>query len=233
MNAQGPHRDVEFRVPVAHWSAWPPLAAQGSEPAAQPDVHFVEPLLRRRLSRLATMTLHVAHACTQGVPRLRLVFASRHGELKRAMVMLRELARSAPLSPTAFSLSVHNTAAGILSIVRQDRSPTTAIAAGDETLGFGLLEAFCEFAADPALPVLMVYGDEPLPDEYRGFAERPERPHAVAILLAGGAGRDITLTMTAGGAAPSPESQSFAFLQCLSEGIPGTWHGSQHTWTWH
>jgi hypothetical protein len=201
---------------------------------ARLDLTFVEALLRRRLSPLARMTLHAAHVCARGITRLRLVFASRHGELNRTMAMLKDIAQAAPLSPTAFSLSVHNTAAGIFSIARQDCSPATAVAAGDETLGYALLEAYCQFQTHPGEPVLMVYGDEPLPDEYRGYAEREELPHAVAVLLDRAAERSITLSAAdRNGAAPSAGLQSLAFLQCLSAGTPGSWTGAHHAWAWH
>lgn len=207
---------------------------QDGIPAAGPDIRFVDAMLRRRLSPLARMSLHVAHACSDGLPQLRLVFASRHGELNRTMVMLRQLAQGEPLSPTAFSLSVHNTAAGIFSILREDRSPATAIAAGDETLGCALLEASCQLDAEPGLPVLVVYGDEPLPEEYRGYATGPEPHHALAVLLAPDAGRSIEFEVSASGRdAPSPGPQSLAFLPGLTAGRGGCWTGSQHTWTWH
>jgi hypothetical protein len=191
-------------------------------------------MLRRRLSPLARMSLHVAHACAEGLSQLRLVFASRHGELNRTMDLLRQLAHDEPLSPTAFSLSVHNTAAGIFSIVRRDRSPATAIAAGDETLGCALLEAYCQLEADPALPVLVVYADEPLPEPYRGFATGPEPHHALAVLLAPGAGRSVEFEVSAGDReAPSPGPQSLAMLPGLTAGREGKWTGTRHTWAWH
>jgi Beta-ketoacyl synthase, N-terminal domain len=223
---------LSFSLPITRWHTWPPSGILA--PDARPDVQFVEVNLRRRLSPLARMMLHVAQACAQDLPRLRLVFASRHGELNRTMGMLRELAQSAPLSPMAFSLSVHNTAAGIFSILRGDTAPATAIAAGDETLGYALLESFCQFESDPGLPVLMVYADEPLPQEYRGFATGPEPHHAIAVLLAPDAVRSVEFEVSASGREPpSPEPQSSAFLSSLAAGREGRWTGSQHSWTWH
>lgn len=233
MQPSGRDSGFTFRVPVARWSAWP---GPGADSAGAPriELSFVDAMLRRRLSPLARMTLHVAGDCAHEPGPLRLVFASRHGELNRTMTMLRDLAQAAPLSPTAFSLSVHNTAAGIFSIAREDRSPATAIAAGDETLGYALLEASCQFEAAPDRPVLVVYGDEPLPDEYRAFADGPETPHAVAVLLAANAGRSVTVAAAAAGGTPrSPALQSLAFIECLARERPGGWTGARHAWTWH
>jgi len=234
MHSYADSAGLSFRVPVLRWTAWSAAAASATEAAAACDIAFVESLLRRRLSPLAKMALHVAHTCVQERPGVRLVFASRHGELNRTMAMLGDLARSEPLSPTAFSLSVHNTAAGIFSIARQDRSAATAVAAGDETLAYGLLESHCQLEANPASAVLMVYADEPLPKEYRSFADRTEHAHAVAILLAAEAPRSVTLACTdSNGTTPSQDPQALAFLTCLAQGNAGSWTGIQRTWTWH
>jgi hypothetical protein len=119
-----------FAIPVARWSVWPP---QGESARTAPDVAFVEPVQRRRLGPLARMMLHVGHECVRDVPQARLVFASRHGELGYAVQMLRSLAAGEPLSPTLFSLAVHNAASGLFSILRADRSESTALAAGAST----------------------------------------------------------------------------------------------------
>ena len=65
---------ASFAIPIARWSAWPPLAAS----SAAPDVRFIEPQLRRRLGPLARMMLHVAQDCAADVPDLRLVFAPEY-----------------------------------------------------------------------------------------------------------------------------------------------------------
>jgi len=44
------------------------------------------------------------------------------------------------LSPTLFSLSVHNSVAGLFSIARGDRGAATAMAAGLDSLGLSILE---------------------------------------------------------------------------------------------
>ena len=165
---------------------------------------------------------------------MRLVFASQHGELGYTVSLLRALAAEEPLSPATFSLSVHNSAAGLFSILRADRSESTALAAGDETLGHALLEGFCQLDADPGRPVLVVYADGPLPEEYRTFAEGPQESRALALLLSSEATRTATLEVGAAGAAPrSSRAQAEAFLAFLAEGRPGTWTGEQRTWSWH
>ena len=58
------------------------------------------------------------------------VFVSRHGELARSMTLLQALADGQALSPTDFSMSVHNTAAGLCSIQGKAAIPMTSLAAG-------------------------------------------------------------------------------------------------------
>jgi hypothetical protein len=224
-----------FEIPVARWSAWP----HGCSEAVQaPDVQFVDPALRRRLGPLARMMLHVARACAQDIPHLRLVFASQHGELGYTIALLRSLSAAEPLSPTLFSLSVHNSAPGLFSTWRADRAESTALAAGEETLGHALLEAYCQLCADPARPVLMVYGDRPLPQEYREFAPESEdahaHGHAVAVLLSSEALRRASVSAhAAADAAPSGETQAESFIGYLQEGRPARWIGRAKTWSWH
>jgi hypothetical protein len=215
------------------WSAWPPVQAGESAQSAPPELKAVDPMLRRRLGPLAKTLLHVAGECAAGLPGVRLVLASQHGELSYTLAMLRSLAASEPVSPTLFSLSVHNAPAGIFSILRGDRAPSTAIAAGEETLGHALLEAYCQLD-DGEEPVLMAYGDAPLPGEYRPYTERPAPRRAIAVLLAHGAPRTTMLEAAdAEGARASAEPQADAFFRHLAGDEPAAWTGAQRSWTWH
>jgi len=44
-----------------------------------------------------------------------MVFASRHGEADRTLAILQDLAAGAEVSPTLFSMSVHNSVPGLWS----------------------------------------------------------------------------------------------------------------------
>jgi hypothetical protein len=155
------------------------------------------------------------------------IFASRHGELSRTVAMLHALAADEAPSPAAFSLSVHNSAAGIFSIARGDPAPSTALAAGEETLLWALLEATIRLAADPLSPVLLVYADEPLPGEYQAFSKASEPAHALALLLQMGDGFQLEWDENRGHP-PSPEPLSLALLEHLvgrRENL--VWHGER------
>ena len=53
-------------------------------------------------------------------PPMPLVYASRHGETTRNFALLSDTAEQQPLSPTQFSLSVHNAIIGLWSIFQGD-----------------------------------------------------------------------------------------------------------------
>ncbi|MCC6535808.1 MAG: beta-ketoacyl synthase chain length factor [Burkholderiales bacterium] len=218
---------------MLNWAVWPHDASVPEGPAHGFELQYIDAMTRRRLSNLTRMALHVAGVCVGKTPRVRTVFASRHGELHRTVDMLTSLAHAEPLSPTAFGLSVHNASAGIFSIARRDRSSATALAAGEDTFGYALLEAHVQLRSDPAAPVLVVYADEPLPQVYAARSCAGDRPHALAVLLSHEAVRDLTLTANRSTEAPSGGMQSLAFLPWLAQGESGSWTGHRHTWRWH
>jgi hypothetical protein len=198
-----------------------------------PDVSFIDPMLRRRLSPLARAALHVANACAGWCEAVRFVYASRHGELGRTIELLQSLAVVEPLSPTTFGLSVLNASAGLYSIARGDHSPATAIAAGPETFAAGLLEAYARASLDNAPPTLYVYADAPAPAPFGPLADDAPGILAIALLIDPlQAVQQLTAQCTlAGSTEPSP-SQAAAFLGCLQNGETATWIGTQRRWQW-
>jgi len=229
-------------MPVARWSA--------TAAAVAADISFIEPIVRRRLSSLSRIALKVAHDCVAERDRVRVVFASRHGELRRTTDILCAISAGEPVSPTAFSLSVLNAMTGIFGIARGDRSPASAISAGAETLGYALLEAHAQFAADPSSPVLMVYADEPADAAY-GTIEDEVQGGALAILLDthAAAGRLACTISGTGGRSAAPAStlaatwapapghenfraQSEAVQCCLDTHAPAAWQNAGTTWQW-
>ncbi|WP_250478003.1 MULTISPECIES: beta-ketoacyl synthase chain length factor [unclassified Caballeronia] len=223
--------DLHWIIPVARSSIWPAAAS------VAPDIGFIEPLTRRRLSTLSRAGLKVAHDCAAHVPAVRLVFASRHGELRRTTDVLHTMDAGKTVSPTSFSLSVLNTMTGIFGIVRGDRTPASALSAGNETLGYALLEAYAQYATDPSSPVLLVYADEPADPAY-GPVEDEVDGGALAILLDASAqtGRLECARNAASDDADtlrtSFPSQSAAVQHCLDTRASSEWHGMSSTWQW-
>ena len=189
-----------------------------------PEVAFVEPIVRRRLSRLARGFFHCAQRLSPAGD-VRVVFASRHGEAQHSFAILQELAAQREVSPNLFSMAVHNAVPGLWSILKGNHAPITAVAAGAETFGWGLVEAAGALAAEPGSPVLYVYADDQLPPLWA--AERPQPGlHAVALLL-GGEGPRLTFQREPGEAgALGHEAHQFLGAWREGGGAWGRWRGS-------
>jgi hypothetical protein len=216
-------------VPVIRWIEWDAHPQRHGAPASS-ELGFIDPLLRRRLSPLARMSLKVAHDCVPDLDSVRMVYASRHGELNRTTDMLEDLASGESVSPAAFSLSVLNASAGLFSIARKDTAPATAVSAAAETFGYGLLEAGLQLADRPQDPVLLVFADEPVPEAY-GEADT-DCAHAIGLLLGSEGGTRIAWSCSESEGTPSTEPQSRAFLRCLREDAAASWQGAGRSWSW-
>lgn len=180
---------------ICSWGAWSPRYQQATDwqnwqearsshdsdlPNA-PKLAQVPAMQRRRYSALTKMQLEAAFQC-DAPQQCRTIFSSRHGELNRTLGLLDNVVNREALSPTAFSQSVHNTASGIYSILKGNRSSSTSISAGEETLYQALVEAYAQLHEDPT-PLLLVFGDEPVPQVYRQFTDEPELPISMAFVL--------------------------------------------------
>jgi len=221
------------------WSI--PVAACAVSAPGVPEIDFVAPMIRRRLSNLSKSGLSVANACLKDVSNVRLIFASRHGELKRSSEILHAISAGEPVSPTAFSLSVLNAMTGIFGMTRHDQLPATALSAGDQTLGYAMLEAYAQFATCRSEPVLLVYADEPA-DALYGVFDNEVCAGALAILIDDQVAHEqLSCTVSTRGEDPSAVddapfdyqgTQSSAFQQCLETRQPVEWRGPKGMWRW-
>ena len=177
----------------AAWLAW----ANSNFPirgTAEPRVSAMPAMLRRRAGAVGKMALEVAYRCLDGRAGVPTVFCSRHGECTRSVELLQDLVQELPLSPTAFSLSVHNATAGLLSIARHDQVNHSALSAGDSGVEHALIEA-CGLLADGAPEVLLVVYDSLLPDVFREYQDCEDQPFAWAWLIQP-AGAENTISLT-------------------------------------
>ncbi|WP_426142324.1 beta-ketoacyl synthase chain length factor [Pseudomonas sp. DWP3-1-2] len=170
---------------VNQWQQWSrqPTLLHGSDEA--PDVSFLPAMQRRRLGRMARMAFAVGWPLAEGHERLPLVFVSRHGETPRTFEILCDVATQQPLSPTQFSLSVHNSVIGLWSIMRGETSEMTALAATGDGLEHGVFEA-AALLAEGAPAVLLVVTEEQPPQAYADWIDDVPFPYAVGLLLTQG-----------------------------------------------
>lgn len=190
-------RSDSIHIPIACWSAWSP-GLQSPEawrnwsgdlgairPGPRPDVNFLPPMFRRRISTVSRTALRVAYDCvgTEGARKCGSVFASRYGEQEMTLQLLNSIVAGVPLSPTHFSVSVHNVASGLFSIANKNHHSSTAVAAMENTFSMGMLEAACQWLRKPDQPVLFVMSDEPTPDLYQQYISAPPLLYGLALLL--------------------------------------------------
>jgi hypothetical protein len=188
-------------VTVDDWQQWSqhPKPVESGDQA--PDVSFLPAMQRRRLSRLARMAFSVGWPLAEGREQLPLVFVSRHGETPRTFEILSDLAANQPLSPTQFSLSVHNAVIGLWSILRGETSEMTALAAAGDGLEHGVIEA-AAMLAEGAPAVLLVITEESPPGAYAPWIDDVPFPYALGLLLT--AGDDWQLSLSSLGVQQAP-----------------------------
>ena len=144
---------------VASYAAWRSEVEGADGTVAKPDVSFIPPLERRRLTGVERAALAVAwQVRPEGdVP---VVFASRWGEIGVTVKLMTQFHADREMSPAGFSASVHNAAPGAFSLLTHNHAPYTAIAARERSLEAGLLEALTQGA------VVFVFAEEATPAFY-------------------------------------------------------------------
>lgn len=152
------------------WLEWAvrPVLPSGAE---VPSLSQMPPLIRRRLNRLGRCAAQAAYDLhhAPGVP---VVLASRYGDAERSLALLQGHASGEVMSPTDFTLSVHNAIGALYSIARADTSSYSSIAGGQASAACGVLEAV-GLLHDGYPAVLLVCYDSGLPQPYAGFDDEP------------------------------------------------------------
>lgn len=133
-----------------------------------PDVSFLPMLARRKLDLTGKIVLSLANAVAGAESGYRSVFASRYGCLNGCIKLFESLNAGAGVSPNGFSSSVHNFPIGMQSILSKNKESYTAVAACQNSLELGILEAFLQGG-----DVLFAYAAEPLLDAIDAGKEAP------------------------------------------------------------
>ncbi len=214
-------------LPLTKWS----LILQPNN--NQISLPFIDPLFRRRLSSLSKMALAASNECVDNnKSHVRMIFASQHGEIQSSLKMLHDLSNKMQLSPTTFSLSVHNTTVGLYSIARTDRSSSTAISAGEDTLFAALQEAAGQISRYPTEPVLVICADEVLPHELSKYAASTDKSYALALLFdSSSAHKKLKFEWDIRNGERNTLQPAIALVEYL-DGRKGQfyWDGPRHTW---
>ena len=152
-----------------------------------PDVSFIPPMVRRRMTDLQKIAVGVAHHVGPENTDYQMVFASRYGEWQQTIKLITQFHNDNEMSPAGFSNSVHNAAAGLFSLITKNTNSYTSIAAGNSTLEMAILKALTE-----AHDVMVVFAGEHNPDIYAPLLDAPAFGLAFMIKRKGTRGIKIT-----------------------------------------
>ena len=213
-------------------ASWPAAAAVlcGATPLVmaptllQPPARL-PPAERRRAGSGVKLALAVAdEAVAQARVEpalLATVFTSSSGEGINCHVLCETLALPVPLvSPTRFTNSVHNAAAGCWHIAVASRASSTSLCAFDGSFGAGLIEAATS-VRHAAEPVLLVASDSPYPEPLHTARPLPDH-FGLALVLASVATPEslAELTVELSGAGVDPSVCADTRLEAMRRAIP-------------
>lgn len=246
-------------ITIQDWAAWVPGISDRSEweewyqgsraidMGSSPSLVQIPPMLRRRLSNVGKMALSVAWSLIpSNDTKLPAVFASRHGELERTVKMLKTLAdvkegEAPQLSPTQFSLSVHNAISGVYSIARKDVNAISALAVGVDGLNLALMEAELIRQEQGADAILCVIYDEPLSEPFSPQDAGPEIPYSMALKIVKSNDQsknnislklDLNEKLLPDDEGANPQALSFIRFLLNSESQSLDLSGQHHDWRW-
>lgn len=217
---------------VDDWAIWAKAPRCLTPSDVVPDVAFLPAMQRRRLSRLARMAFTVARPLAAEQAPMPLIYASRHGETPRTFAMLSDLAREQQVSPTQFSLSVHNAIIGLWSILQNDTSEMTAIAAQGDGLEHAVLEAGM-LISEGAPAVLVVIAEDQPPALYEPWVDDVSFPYALALLIKPGNSWQLSLEESDKPFHPTRWPHALELIRALLNGQPSCQHQwMRRQWNW-
>ncbi len=165
------------------WQQWLQNPTAIDQELGKISVPGIPAMLRRRLNTLGKCAMAASMPLVEEIEAIPGIFASRHGDTELSFSLLQGIGQKEPMSPTSFSLAVHNAVAGLFSIARKDTSAVTAIAAMDGLVLQSFFEAFGQLQETDR--VFCVIYDIPLPEFYRQHSSDDEIgfPYAIAMIL--------------------------------------------------
>lgn len=175
------------------WEQWLRHPRAFDEPMGKMNLSSIPAMLRRRFNLLGKCAMGAALPLVEGIEAIPSIFASRHGDTEQSFSLLRDIGLGEPMSPTSFSLAVHNAVSGLFTIARKDHSEVTAIAAMDGLALQTLFEALGQLQERER--VLCVIYDVPLPDFYHQHTDADDLsiPYAIAMIVSQASGERFLL----------------------------------------
>ncbi|MEO8805703.1 MAG: beta-ketoacyl synthase chain length factor [Burkholderiaceae bacterium] len=179
-------------------------------PAVLPPPARLPPAERRRAGSAVKLAMAVADEAVARAgadpQQLATVFSASSGEGSNCHILCETLASDNPMvSPTRFTNSVHNAAAGYWHIAVASRAASTSLGAFDASFGAGLIEAATSVALSGA-PILLVASDTPYPEPLHTARPLPDNFGLALVLSATRSARSLAslrIELTPGRGAPT------------------------------
>lgn len=204
-----------------------------SAPAVVPPPQRLPAAERRRAGLAVKVALTVADAACgdagADAAQLATVFTSSSGDGANCHALCETLANPPGperlVSPTRFTNSVHNAAAGYWHIAVGSQQASTSVCAHDDSFGAGLLAALSQLPAQGA-PMLLVASDAPYPEPLHATRPLPDCMGVALVLApqaaagAGGACAQLRVQLLPASAAGPLTPCRQPALEQLRGGIP-------------
>ncbi len=220
---------AEETLSGAHWPGGEVLPCN----SGSADVKFLPMMQSRRLSPLARAASSVAWHCRQHAGDMPAVFFSSHGESQYYFEMLQGMAEHEDVSPSRFSLCVHNAIAGMSSFHSTSFQPYVSLSGGTEGLFSAFLEAGGLLLETPK--VLVVWYEQPLPEAYRTYHDASATTWALAMVLtrAENPGHQLQLARFPGTGLSTTEDSGRSLVQAILENQRSSiCHLERSIWQW-
>jgi hypothetical protein len=181
----------DFYLSIENWAAWIPADSCKQETTSEsgistlePKIEFLLPNQRRRLSPLSRIVVDTYHRAngnpTKGL-QIPSILCSTFGEHVRNTNLILDISANSDVSPTAFSLSVHNAVAGLISIFYGNEAPCLTMATNKSGVSVALVEAY-SMLGETSQVSLTLY-DGPVHESYREAVPDSDDTAAITLIL--------------------------------------------------
>lgn len=230
--------DWQARAPglseATHWQTWAQEPFTIDPSAPQGKLTELPMMTARRLNSGSKLAVECGLSMLRRHAIDAVLYTSRHGELERNYRILSAMAVGQDVSPTDFTMSVHNSAVGALTIAAKQPIVSSSLSAGQDTFQQGLCEVISLLQAGYQR-ILMVDFDGLLPEFYHPRLPEGMPTWAFAVALVFEAGSALQCSTQGGSVGKEPPlPQSMQFLQhYLSEKRAFTLMGERLQWHWN
>lgn len=183
------YRGLSSKVNLREWARKPIIF---SDDLPFKKYEHIPMMQARRMSQSTGLACEVFLEILQQQKIDAAVFLSEHGELERSHKIIEALNANNNISPTDFSMSVHNVAAGLSTILSKQTIEISSISAGPDGLAHTLYEIIA-FLESGVKNVILVAFDGGTPEFYYNYGVGHEPTYAVGFLFEKGNDWQITI----------------------------------------